>query len=103
MARSRRQLVAITAPHLVAEQEWLREFVRQAEGHPSRTASDEYFVANIRRKYVHGDYNCHVSEKQRKWILDIWERVKLEPKEVWEDYLMGEGEFSDSNADDDFE
>lgn len=78
-----------TAPNLFVEWEWLREFVRQAEGHNALSPRDAKFVASIRHNYVDTGYERRVSDKQKRWILDIWERVKKEPSEVWEDWLLG--------------
>lgn len=70
---------------LLAEQEWLREFVRMAEGHPILSASETAFVQGIRVTYLAGDYAYRVSDKQRAMILDIWIRTKPEPDGAWED------------------
>ena len=74
---------------LLAEGEWLREFVLTAEGHPLLSSWEAYFVRDIRTIWVAGVIRKRVSKKQAQVIRQIWEKVQIEPRDAYEDALIG--------------
>jgi hypothetical protein len=90
---------------LLAEREWLAEFVRAAEGHPLLSEFEALFVHDIRvthvtgvgvvrwkpREEVHGVSPRRVSNKQAEIIRAIWAKVEIEPRDAQDDALSGDG------------
>jgi hypothetical protein len=88
---------------LLAEREWLAEFVRAAEGHPLLSGFEARFVHDVRVQYVTGQgstrrdgevtsVNPHrVSKRQAEIIREIWEKVKIEPSDARDDALSDDG------------
>ncbi len=67
---------------LLAEQEWRREFVGWAEGHPLLAPADHEFVQSIRKNYVEREYTRRASNKQKAWARDIEAKAVVEPDEA---------------------
>jgi hypothetical protein len=69
----------------LAEREWLREFVRSAQGDPRLTADEEHFAAHMRQfveqidRYAGVPDDWRLSHKQAEHVRRILAKIHSEP------------------------